>query len=175
MDLFKVIFSNTYTYTDFRYRLSVLREFVEYLLYTKEEGSLSVMEKFDRFSGEKGMSYEDIKFFKEWGESVFRKAAFEGDIYKTLEHIEERFKESPLFILRAPVIFSKEDQRYFGKWVRENVDGRAFIKIKVDESINAGCVFSWSNDQYDMSFERLRKERYDKISERIREVLDAKM
>ncbi|MGM0628947.1 MAG: hypothetical protein ACQESA_00790 [Patescibacteria group bacterium] len=175
MDPFEVIFSNTYTYADFRYRLSVLREFTEYILYTKEKESLSIMEKFDRFSGEKGMSYEDTKFFKEWGEDVFRKVAFGGDIYKTLENMEQRFKESPLFILRVPVSFSKEDDRYFGKWVRENVDSRAFLKIKVDESVNAGCVFSWSNDQYNMSFERLRKERYDKISERIREVLDSKM
>lgn len=171
MNLFEAILSNTYTYTDFYHRLSVLRHFSEYLLYIREDGETSVSDRFERFCAKENIVSDDVDVFREWGEGFFREIYYARDIYKTLDQIEERFNESPIFVLQVPVKLPKDDVRSFGRWVRDNVDRRAFLKIKLDSNIKAGCMFGWKDEQYDMSFDRMRRERHDQISARIKDFL----
>lgn len=175
MNLFETIISNTYTYTDFYHRLSVLKHFIEYLLYSREEGNMSASERFDRFCEREKIAQEDIDIFREWGDAFFREITYTKDIYRSLDQVEERFSDSPIFVLQVPVEFPKNDVRSFGRWVRENVDKNAFLKIKIDPDIRAGCIFGWKDEQYDMSFERMRREKHNEISGRVKEILRAEI
>ncbi len=173
MTLSDIIFSNTYTYTDFHRRFSLLKEFVEFLFYKNNQKHLPILERFERFCAGRQIIEENKEAIKEWGEDFFKEVVSSDDFYKVLSGIEDDFKKCPLFVLQTPVKLRVEDIREIGKWVKKNVDGRAFIILKVDPEIGAGCFFSWGNDRYDMTFESMSKRRYKEISSRVKEILNS--
>ncbi|MFP4022700.1 MAG: hypothetical protein ACLFTS_02545, partial [Candidatus Paceibacterota bacterium] len=146
-----------------------LREFVDYVLYTDEQKHLPVMARIDRFCADRKVCFENIQALKDLGEEFFLGVISASDPYKELSKIEEEFKKCPLFILQVPVNFSEKEIRELGKWVKENVNKRAFVSIKVNPKLGAGCIFSWGNKRYDMSFESKRKEKHRKVSNMIKE------
>ncbi len=172
MSLSKIVFSNTYTYSDFYRRFYLLKEFIENFIYKGNENEGSIMDSLEKFFSEKEISYENKEAMKEWGESFFSELINSGNVYKVFDQIEEDFKKAPLFMLQVPVKFSEKDVFMFGKWFRENINEKAFITVNVDPDISAGCLFSWKSNQYDMSFNRLYKDKHREISKRIKEVVN---
>lgn len=173
MSFSETIFSNTYTYSDFYRRFSLLKEFSESLIYIKDEEDLSITDRLETFFIEKKVSPENMEAMREWGDSFFGEIINSGNIYKVFHRIEEEFKEVPLFMLQTPVELPMSKVRIFGKWFRDNVDRNAFSVATVNSDIVAGCFFSWKNNLYDMSFNRLRRDRHSEISSRVKEIITA--
>lgn len=173
MSLSDVIFLNTYTYSNFYHRFSILKEFVEFLLYTDNDENLPILSRFDRFCFQKKISNEDMIAFKEWGEDFFKELINSEDVYKVFSDIEEDFKKCPLFVLYSPVNLSEKDLHGIGKWVKDNINKKAFISLKIDSDIGVGCSFSWGDNLYDMSFNRMKRKKHREISSRIKEILNS--
>jgi hypothetical protein len=173
MSLSDVIFLNTYTYSNFYRRFSILKEFVEFLLYTDNDKSLPILIRFDRFCFQKKILDEDIVAFKEWGEDFFKELISSNDVYKVFSDIEDDFKKCPLFVLYSPIDLSEKDLHSIGKWVKDNINKKAFISLKVDSNIGVGCFFSWRNSLYDMSFKRMKRKKHKEIYNRVNEILNS--
>ncbi len=172
MRISDIIFSNTYTYTDFHRRFSLLKEFIEFLLYKDRQKHLPVLDRFDRFCVGKRITDDNKEAVKEWGEDLFKKILSSKDPYDILSEIEDDFKKCPVFFLQTPVEPRSEDVVFIGKWIKKNVDERAFLIFKADCDMAAGCYFSWGDEKYDMSFKSMKKTQYKKISSRIKEIMN---
>jgi hypothetical protein len=166
----KSIISNTYTISDFLYRFSLIRRFIEKIEYTSDLNNLSFEDKVKKFLKEEEVDEYHSESFKQWNEEIFDTLR-SGDFYKNLDDLFNHIEHERFLTLTVPVRLDHEKQKEISLWVREKIDHDVLIKLRIDEKLIAGCLFTWSNQQYDYTFRKLRFEKHEKITESVKNIL----
>ena len=115
--LLTTMLENTYTQADIHRRLSVLRQCVEYAVFT--ETDMSYEEECTLFLS-KLENREDAIAVQAWGDDVFR-AFTKKNIGALIQELQEKIDMLPLLKLYVPVALPEEEVAKTAKWCRAEV------------------------------------------------------
>jgi len=146
--LLKKMLENTYTQADMYRRLSVLRQCVEYAVFTDtgmsyEEECTLFLSKID--------NQEDAVAVQAWGDDVFR-VFTKMNISKTMKDLQEAVDALPLLKLYVPVEFPEDEVGKTAKMCREKLREGMLLDMHVDPQVAGGCAFVWDDTHHDFSF-----------------------
>lgn len=150
-DALHIFTRETYRRSDFEYRLSLVREFFEYVFFTKRSTQASLSD-IDNFVSVTNRSPGEGAFLKTLTES-FLQSVTQASFYKTLDDIESDYTKLDAITLTVPVLFSESDVAEIGKWVRKEIAKDVVLEFTVDHAVVAGCRVAWRDRVYDFSFE----------------------
>ncbi len=161
--LLKTFTEHTYSQSDFAYRMSLLKEFLEYTFFKKNQESPG-KETIDTFAKDSDKKETDINFLRTLPET-FLKSFSRNSFYDVLKKFTEEIKHSKTIALTVPVSLSHADIEAIGVWVRKNVDVEAMIEIDVESSIAIGCQIMWNNILHDFSLNHYLTEHASAVHE----------
>ena len=150
-----VILKNTYSLTQFKHRLSVLKSF---LLLSFFGGSPHTLNQ------------KDEAFLKSLPESFFNE--FNKDnIYNLLNDLENRIKKLPS--LTIYLTFETDDQTLsqIGEFARKTYNPSLMLDVKLDPSLIAGTAFSWKGVYKDYSLKAKLAEKKEEILQSFKKYL----
>ncbi len=151
LQLLEALTAQTYSRSDFAYRLSLVRELLEYLFFIKRSVSVTT-ETVKEFAAQSKKPLEDIAFLQSLPAS-FLTAFTQDSFYHQLDELVLASRQLQTLSLTVPVALTRADVEAIGRWAHEHVDPRLLIDIDIDPSIAVGCRIGWSNRLYDFSFE----------------------
>ena len=148
--LLKTFTEHTYSRVDFAHSISLVREFFEFIFFTKRDaaGSTDGIEQFAAYSKK---PLADIVFLRTLSPS-FLAAFTQESLYETLNRLSEDSKKLKTLSLTVPVPLSRADEAAIGAWTHREVDPDLLIDVAVDPSVAVGCRVVWNNRLYDFSF-----------------------
>lgn len=152
---------NTYSQGDMYRRLGILRECIEYAVYT--DTGLSQEEECRNFL-DKVESQDDADAVWKWGAEVFN--AFNQQNTSSLIHeLQEKVHAMPLLIVYIPVEFPQEEIVKLGDWCRAHIDENIVLEIHIEPTVVGGCAFVWNDTYHDFSFHGRREQVLSAIAE----------
>ena len=161
----QTILHRTYSRSDFAYRVSLIRELLEYTFYTKHDSSVR-SDTIDSFFTQSKRSTADSSFIRALPSSFFE--IFEPEnFYKTLDTLTNESKQMQSFPLTVPVAFTQADVDVIGAWVRQAIAPDALIDIDIDPHVGAGCRFVWDNQRHDYSFNHYFDEKRTLLAQKL--------
>lgn len=146
--LLQKMLENTYAQADIYRRLSVLRQCVEYAVFT--ETDMSYEEECTLFLS-KLENRADAIAVQSWGDDVFR-AFTQKNIGKLMHELHEKVDTLPLLKLYVAVKLPEEEVAKIAKWCRKEVRQGMLLDMQVDPQVAGGCAFVWDDTHYDFSF-----------------------
>lgn len=150
-ELLRTILQSTYSRSDLAYRISVIRELLEFTFYTRRQASVQ-SETIDAFLSESKRSPAEGFFIRALPHSFFATFTPEN-IYTILDTLTKESKQVRTFSLTVPVVLGQADVDAIGGWVRQEVAPDLLVDIDIDPRIGAGCRFVWDNRRHNYSFE----------------------
>lgn len=146
--LLKKMLENTYTQADMYRRLGILRQCVEYAVFTEtdmtyEEECTLFLSKID--------DQNDAAAIQRWGDDVFR-AFTKKNISKVIHDLQEAVEALPLLKLYIPVALPEEEIAKTSHVCRKNFREGILLDVAVDPQVAGGCAFVWEDTHYDFSF-----------------------
>ena len=174
--LLGIFIEHTYSRSDFAYRISLLREFLEFIFFTKHDARVG-NDAIEQFTAYSKKSVADIAFLRTLPPS-FLEAFTQESFYEILNRLSEESKQLKILSLTVPVIFARADIDALGSWAREAIGPDLLIEIDVDPAIAVGCHVAWNNQLHDFSFDHyLRKSQtalHEKITQRTQSAVVAR-
>ena len=166
----EIVISNTYTRSDFLFRFSLIKRFLEKVEFTSDLNDLSFTEKVHNFLESEEVDSYHSESFSQWGEEFFD-VLKSGDFYKNLRDFYERIESDRFFTLTVPVSLEQNIQREISSWIRDRIGQKVLVNIRIDNKLTAGCRFTWCDQQYDFTFRKMRQDRHNHIVESVKDVL----
>ncbi len=160
----KIFTEHAYTRTDFAHYISLVREFLEFIFFTKHDASVS-KDGIEQFAVYSQKPFTDIAFLRALPSS-FLSSFTQESLYETLNRISEDAKQLKTFSLTVPVVFSHTDMEAIGTWARQEVNHDLLIDIDVDPSIAVGCRLVWNNMLHDFTFNQYLIKNQKELHER---------
>lgn len=150
-DLLTLLTRDTYRRSDFAYRLSLIREFLEYVFFTKRalRAQAALADEFGAY-GQK--SPAETAFIKSLPDA-FLGTITQASMYEALTALESEYKKLDAITLTVPVLFPENDVAEIGQWVRKEVGDDVVLEFTIDPAVVAGCRVAWRSRVYDFSFE----------------------
>ena len=160
----KTFTEHTYSRTDFAYGVSLLREFFEFIFFTKHDASAS-RDGIEHFAAYSKKPLADIVFLRTLPSS-FLGAFTQESLYEMLNRLSEDAKQLKTLSLTVPIALSRADVEAIGMWAHREVDLDLLIDVDVDPSIAVGCRLVWNNQLHDFSFDHYLTENQTALHER---------
>ena len=145
--LLKALAERTYSRSDFSYRISVMREFLEYVFFTKHDARPG-KESIEPFTAYRKKPEADALFLQSLPESFFESFG-QDSFYELLETLAGAVKRLPTLSLTVPVVLSHTDVEAIGTWARKNVDPEVMLEIDIEASVAVGCQIVWKDQLHD--------------------------
>ena len=164
----KIFTEHTYSRSDFAHNISLVREFFEFIFFTKRDASPE-KDSIEQFAAYSKKPFADIAFLRTLPPSfldIFTKES----LYETLKRLSEESRQLKTLSLTVPIVLSREDVTAIGMWAHQEVDPDLLIDIDVDPSIAVGCRLVWNNRLHDFSFNRYLAESQDALHKRLAQV-----
>src|SRR3989344_756098 len=149
--LFTIFTERIFSQSDFAYRISIVREFLEFVFFTKHDARVSG-NSIDQFVDYSKKSVADVAFLRALPESFFESFT-QASLYETLDNLSKEAKQLKTLSLTTPVALSSADVNAIGMWARHDVDPPLLIEINVDPVVAVGCRAAWHNHLYDFGFD----------------------
>jgi len=150
-EVFAFFISATYSRSDFSYRVSLLRELLEFAFFTKQSQSVT-SDTISAFATSSNTATQDIEFLRLMPLTAL--AAFTATtFYADLDELTKKGASAPTFSLSVPVSFSPKEITDIGLWARETLNSETLLELNVDPSLAAGCQFAWGNKLHDFSLD----------------------
>lgn len=146
----KTFMEHTYTRADFAHDISLMREFFEFIFFTKRDASAS-KEGIDQFVALNKKPLGDVVFLRSLPPS-FLESFTKESLYEMLNQLTEESKKLKTLSLTVPVALSRADVEAIGTWAHQEVSPDILIDFDVDPSIAVGCRLVWNNMLRDFSF-----------------------
>jgi hypothetical protein len=169
--LLEAITAQTYSRSDLAYRISLIREFLEYVFFVKRDAMVG-SDAVEAFSVYSKKPLTDIAFLHALPQT-FLQAFTQASLYKTLEQLADESQKLLTLSLTVPVALARGDIEAIGKWMHQEVDSHVLIAVAVDPGVAVGCRVGWGNQLYDFSFDHFLaaaqkplQERYKALSVR---------
>lgn len=163
-DIFNLIAKTAYTVPELRSRLRLLRDYIDFRLFSgRSESETDV----PTFLATHELSEGDVDAFSLWTEEFF--APFTRDeANNLLNQINERARGVPVVDLYIPFVPLRPDVVKWGEFLRANVDAFVFFELHTDPTLLGGCAFAWNGVYHNFSL------RYYMLKKRIeiREILN---
>lgn len=152
---------NTFSQEDMYRRLGVLRECIEYAVYTntgksQEEECKEFLSKIE--------NQDDADAISAWGAELFN-AFNQQNAANLLHDLQEKAHAMPLLIMYVPVDFPETEVKQMAAWVREKMDKDMLLELHVEPTVVGGCAFVWNDTYHDFSFHGRRQDVLDAIAE----------
>lgn len=164
----KTFTEHTYSRADFAHRISLVREFFEFIFFTKRDASAS-KDGIEQFATYSKKPLADIAFLRALPSS-FLDAFTQESLYETLNRLSEDSKQLKTLSLSVPVGLSSTDVATIGMWAHQEVDPDLLVDIDVDPSVAVGCRIVWNNRLHDFSFDHYLNESQIALRERFAQV-----
>ncbi len=161
----KIFTEHTYSRADFAHNISLVREFFEFIFFTKRDVSAS-KDSIEQFAAYSKKPFVDIAFLRTLPSS-FLDTFTKESLYETLKRLSEESKQLKTLSLTVPTVLSREDVAAIGIWAHQEVDANLLIDIDVDPSIAAGCRLVWNNQLHDFSLDRYLAESQAALHKRL--------
>jgi len=164
----KIILSNTYTTSDMNRRLGLLEEFLDHKSFSGHDiaSGASPLEVFLKES--KKEDTKEAKALAEWGDEFY--AEFEkGNSVNMLNAIKEELGLLPTIQIYFPAMFSAEEFKSVGEWLRKNINENILMEVSIDMDMIGGCGFVWNGVYHDFSFRNFIAKHTDELASMIRE------
>lgn len=160
---------NTYSQGELYRRLGILRECIEYAVYTNT--GLSQVEECENFLA-KVEDQDNAEAVRKWGAAVFD-AFNQQNTSDLLHELQEKAHAMPLLIVYIPVEFPPEEVTKLGVWCRENVHEDIVLELHIEPTVVGGCAFVWNDTYHDFSFHGRREAVLSAIAEEMAKYGDA--
>lgn len=146
------LLATTYRRSDIAYRLSLVREYAEYVLFTLQSATLTTT-SVDAFCAAKEKEECDGDFLKQLSPGFFADLTTKT-LYTELDAVRAECERLPTLSLVVPVGLTPTMAAHIGAWVRHTLAPTGLIEVSVDPSVVAGCRVVWQNQRTDLSYER---------------------
>jgi hypothetical protein len=160
------IAEHAYRRSDVAYRLSLVREFLEYIFFTKRETGAN-KENVEAFIVETKKPAADATFLRALP-PTFLSAFTQESFYSLIDQCAEAANHMKTLSLSVPVSFTPADIEVLGTWVQKEVEPHVLIDVDVDPDIIVGCRIGWENRLHDYSFDHFFSGCEAALSERLK-------
>lgn len=171
--LLKTFTEHAYSRADFAQSISLVREFFEFIFFTKRNASAS-KDGIEQFAAYSKKPLADIAFLRALPSS-FLDAFTQESLYETLNRLSEDSKQLKTLSLTVPIVLSRADVVAIGIWAHQEVDPDLLLDVAVNPSIAAGCRLVWNNRLYDFSLDRYLTENQAALHERFAQAQEITM
>lgn len=161
----KIFTEHTYSRSDFAHNISLVREFFEFVFFTKRDASTGE-DSIEQFAAYSKKPFVDIAFLRTLPAS-FLDSFTKESLYETLKRLSEESKQLKTLSLTVPIELSHEDVTAIGIWAHQEIDPDLLIDIDVDPSVAVGCRLVWNNRLHDFSLDRYFAENQTVLREKI--------
>lgn len=169
----KTFTEHAYSRADFAQRISLVREFFEFIFFTKRDASAS-KDGIEQFAVYSKKSLDDITFLRTLPPS-FLDVFTQDSLYETLNRLSEDSKQLKTLSLTVPIALSRADVVAIGTWAHQELDPDLLLDVAVDPSVVAGCRLVWNNRLYDFSFDHYLTENKTALHEKFAQSQEAPM
>lgn len=145
----KTFTEHAYSRADFAHAISLVKEFFEFIYFTKHD-ALASKESIEEFAAYGKRPLADIAFLRALPTS-FLGAFTQESLYETLTRLSEDAKMLKTLSLTVPVVLSRADEEAIGTWARAEIDTDLLLDVDVDPSLAVGCRVVWNNQLHDFS------------------------
>ena len=149
--LFSSFVAQTYSRSDFAYRISLLREFLEFVFFTTRTSHVG-NESLDQFTAAGARPVSDIAFLRALPMPFFE-VFTQDSLYTVLDKLSQEAKQLPTLSLTLPVVLSQSDREMIGAWVRTALGNDVLIEVDVDRTVAVGCRLVWNNQHHNYDFD----------------------
>ena len=160
----KTFTEHIYSRADFAHRISLVREFFEFIFFTRRNISAN-KDGIEQFAVYSKKPLADIAFLRTLPPSFFD-AFTQESFYETLNRLSEDSKQLKTLSLTVPVPLSHADEAAISAWAHREVDPDLLIDVDIDSSIAVGCRVAWDNRLHDFSFNHYLTENQTVLHER---------
>ena len=162
----------TYRQSDLAYRLGLLREFLEFVFFTKQASGPSP-EVLAEFSTSGPHDPADLGFLRNLPPELY--AAFTRETFHdVLDQALNEAKALPTVRLTVAVLLATDEVVLVGQWARQAVDAHALLDFSIDPELGAGCQLLWQDVLHDYSLEQGLRAHERELYERIPALFSAK-
>lgn len=169
--LLKTFTEHAYSRADFAQNISLVREFLEFIFFTKRDVSAS-RDGIEQFAVYSKKPLADIAFLRALPPSFFD-AFTQESLYEILNRLSEDSKQLKTLSLTVPIALSRADVVAIGTWAHQEVDPDLLLDVAVDPSVAVGCRLVWNNRLYDFSLDRYLTENKAALYERFAQAQEA--
>ncbi|OGG48222.1 hypothetical protein A2678_01405 [Candidatus Kaiserbacteria bacterium RIFCSPHIGHO2_01_FULL_53_31] len=150
--LLDTLTEHTYSRSDFAYRLNLIREFLEFVFFTKRDVRAS-REVVGAFASHSNNPTADIAYLQSLPSS-FLETFTQESFYATLDQLAEECTQLQTLSLTLPVVLARADVDAIGVWARRNVSSSLMITVDIDRTVSVGCRIIWNNQLHDFGFDQ---------------------
>ena len=153
--IFETILKNTYTQSQFKHRLRILKSFVSQKLFGGQDSQLNET---------------DLAWIKTLPEAFFQNFTKDNctDYFKA---VEERLANTPSLMLNIAFEPNDEALSEIGQFTRTNFTSFKLLDFKYDPSVIAGCVLNWKGISKDYSVREAIEEKKEVLLESFKKFL----
>ena len=163
--LFQTIVRHTYTRSDFLYRMSLLKEFLEFIFFVDQKYIVN-QESLSKFIQQNKKTSKDLEFLTQLSQSslaLFTKDSF----YDSLDKMSEESKQLETLSLVLAIELPAAALERIGTWARRVIAKDILLEISIDPSITAGCQIILKKALHDFSFAHYIQKNADKLHSNI--------
>lgn len=171
-DLTPIIIATTYTTSEARERLALLRRFLEDVFFGSSHVTPTA-ERLAEFLDAEGVAMSTQRVLTTWLKTLSGALSRES-LYDVLLSIERSVSALPVLGVISPVALSERETAHLGVWAREHVRERVLIDFRVDPAAVGGCRLLWDAHSRDFSLGYFVEKHRDEIVEDIRAVFARK-
>lgn len=148
-DLLAAILTNTFSQSDLKHRLVLLRQFLEFRFF-KPHKNENLVFQLNEFFVAKKESRDEFNALNSWGYSFF--SQFNKDnTYEILDQIDAAVGVLPTMTVYLPLELPIYEIPKLGAWLRANVAGNLVFDLKIDRSLIGGCALAYRGNYRDFS------------------------
>lgn len=154
----KTFFKTTYSVSQARARLRLLRDYlIDYLFAPPNDNLLTSQVKDVRPAGS-----DKDPWLKSLGEEFYNEFSHEN-VYQKLKVLEETISDSEPLVMYMAFDMPDDEINKLGPWMRKNIMEDILFDIKIDPTLMGGCAFSWHGIFKDYSLRAKVAQNHDKI------------
>ena len=165
-DFMSVVLATTYTTSDVRERLALLRRFLEDTFFAG--AATPTVERLEEFLDTANAGAETRSVLARWL-GAWAGALARETLYERLRSIERDVSALPVLGIIMPVRLREDEMARLGAWAREHVDPRVLVDSLADPAAVGGCRLIWNGRERDFSLsyfvEKHREELVDAVLE----------
>ena len=149
-ELYQKIIAETYTVTDFRRRLRVLKEYISSILYSSDADAYLKNSEIDR----------------DWLLSLGKQfpEEFNRENYQNIfAYLESQANQIVPLTIYISFQMPDAEKLRMGKWIRDNYGPNFFFDLKIDPYLIASCALVWKGIYKDYSIRKKIEDRKEEI------------